>query len=153
MSHTALGAIVIGICAVLSGWAVSAVATNIRRTRSARYSAEIQAKILDRFSSNENLVAFLDGAAGKRFFESLNTGSGDSIHRILNSVQSGIGALLVGLSALVLRLTQEDLVARQALLIFGVPATALGLGLLISALISYRLCRSWGLIGQASGRQ
>lgn len=145
MSENITVAIVIPAIAVVFGWIVWAVAVNIRRNRSARYSSEIQAKLLDRFTTNEGLVSFLEGSAGKRFFESLNLEPGDLARRLLNSVQMGIALFLLGASLLAVRTTQDQDLIRQVLLMIGAPILAIGLGLLISVFVSQRLSRAWGL--------
>jgi len=136
----------IAVCSVFAGWAIWVLTVNIRRNRSVKYSADIQAKLLDRFTNNQELVAFLDGPAGKRFFESLNFDLADSVNRILNAVQLGIALLLLGFALLAVRVTQDDRFVRDILLTVGAPAIGVGAGFLVSAVISYRLCRSWGLV-------
>jgi hypothetical protein len=136
----------IAVCSVFAGWAIWVLAVNIRRNRSVKYSADIQSKLLDRFTNNEELVAFLDGPAGKRFFESLHFDLADSVNRILNAVQLGMALLLLGFALLGVRMTQDDRFIRDVLLMAGAPALGVGTGFLVSAIISYRLCRSWGLI-------
>jgi hypothetical protein len=136
----------IAICSVFAGSAIWVLTVNIRRNRSVKYSADIQSKLLDRFTNNQELVAFLDGPAGKRFFESLHFDLADSVNRILNAVQLGMALLLLGFALLGVRATQDDRLIRDVLLMIGAPAMGIGTGFLVSATISYRLCRSWGLI-------
>lgn len=136
----------ISVCSVFAGWAIWVLTVNIRRNRSVKYSADIQAKLLDRFTSNQELVAFLDGPAGRRFFESLHFDLADSVNRILNAVQLGMTLLLLGFALLGVRATQDDRFAREVLLMVGAPAMGVGFGFLVSAIISYRLCWSWGLV-------
>jgi hypothetical protein len=136
----------IAVCSVFAGWAIWVLTVNLRRNRSVKYSADIQSKLLDRFTDNQELVAFLDGPAGARFFESLHSDLEDSAHRILNAVQVGMALLLLGLALLGVRTTQDDRFARDLLLMIGAPVAGLGAGFLVAAVISYRLSRSWGLI-------
>lgn len=136
----------IAVCSVFAGWAIWVLTVNIRRNRSVKYSADIQAKLLDRLTNNQELVAFLDGPAGRRFFESLHFDLADSVNRILNAVQLGMTLLLLGFALLGVRATQDGHFVRDALLMVGAPAMGVGMGFLVSAIISYRLCRSWGLV-------
>lgn len=141
----------IAVCSIFAGWAIWVLTVNIRRNRSVKYSADIQSKLLDRFTNNQELVAFLDGPAGKRFFESLHFDLADSVNRILNAVQLGMALLLLGFALLGVRMTQEDHFIRDVLLMVGAPAVGVGMGFLVSAIVSYRLSRSWGLIKEKKG--
>jgi hypothetical protein len=60
--------------------------------------------------------------------------------------------LLFGISLVAVRSRQSDQFTRNALLFIGVPGIALGVGFLVSAAISHRLCKSWGLLDK-NGRQ
>ena len=73
--------------------------------RTAKQNAEVHNKILDRFGSNEELLAYIDSPAGRRFLEATPIAQaappersvGAPFGRILISVQLGI--LLVALGA------------------------------------------------------
>jgi hypothetical protein len=143
-------AIMIIICTIacVLGWSVWVIATNIRRSRWGKQVAELHSKLLDRFASSQELIAFLEGDAGRNYFESLAFDLKDSLSRILNGVQLGIALAALGVSLLVVRSGQDDPVTRKALLLIGTPATALGIGFLISAAISHRLSKVWGLLNK-----
>ena len=141
----------IAVCAVFAAWAIWVLTVNIRRNRSVKYSADIHSKLLDRFTNNQELVAFLEGPAGREFFESSHFDLADSVNRILNAVQLGVALLLLGLALLAVRATQDDRFTRDILLMVGAPAMGVGTGFLISAIVSYRLCRAWGLIKEKKG--
>lgn len=141
----------IAVCAVFAGWAIWVLTVNLRRNRSVKYSADIQAKLLDRLTNNQELVAFLEGPAGTKFFESLHFDLADAVNRILNAVQLGAALLLLGLALLGVRVTQDDRFIRDILLMVGAPAMGVGTGFLISAIVSYRLCRATGLMKETKG--
>jgi hypothetical protein len=141
----------IAVCSVFAGWAIWILTINIRRNRSVKYSADIHSKLLDRFSNNQELVAFLEGPGGKRFFESLDYDLADSVNRILTALQLGLALLLLGLALLGVRTTQEDRLIRDVLLMVGAPSIGVGTGFLVSAIVSYRLCRAWGLVKEKKG--
>jgi len=141
----------IAVCSVFAGWAIWILTINISRNRSVKYSADIHSKLLDRFTNNQELVAFLEGPGGKRFFESLAYDLADSVNRILNAVQLGLVLLLLGLALLGVRTTQEDRLIRDVLLMVGAPSIGVGTGFLVSAIVSYRLCVAWGLVKENKG--
>lgn len=66
--------------------------------------------------------------------------------RILNGIQLGIALASLGAALLFVRSAQDDLPTRNALLIIGTPIAAAGIGFLVSAAISHRLCKAWGLL-------
>src|SRR5215471_3859331 len=108
MSENLTVVLSIAVCAVFAGWGIWVLTVNIRRNRSVKYSADIHSKLLDRFTNNQDLVAFLEGPAGRKFFESLHFDLADSVNRILNAVQLGVTLLLLGFALLGVRTTQDD---------------------------------------------
>ncbi len=152
LSDNALGAIIVSVIAFAVGWAVWVVATNIRRGRAAAKAAELQTRLLDRFTANQELIAFLEGESGRRYFEAMEIDMKNPAARILNGLQLGIVLLLLGISLLIVRAASDDEIVRIWLLLTGVPGIAIGAGFLISAGVSHRLSESWGLL-QRNRRQ
>lgn len=148
MSENLTIAIVISTCACVFGWAVWVIAVNIRRTRTSRQIAELHTRLLNRFTASQELIAFLEGESGRRYFEALQSDLKDPLARVLNGIQLGVVLILLGVSLLAVRAGQADEAARNALLLIGVPGMAIGAGFLISAVISYSLCKSWGLLAK-----
>jgi hypothetical protein len=146
MPDSAAIAIIICTIACVLGWSVWVIAVNIRRSRWGKQVAELHSKLLDRFAGSQDLIAFLEGDAGRKYFESLAFDLKDSLNRILNSIQLGIALASVGLSLLLVRSAQDDQLTRKILLLIGTPAMALGIGFLVSAAVSHRLCSAWGLL-------
>ena len=138
--------IIISTCACVLGWAVWVIAGNIRRSQASKRVAEVHSRLLDRFTDPKELIAFLEGTAGRRYFEALEFDTGESVNRILNAIQLGVALVLLGISILAIRISQDDPYTRNALLLIGVPSVGLGAGFLISAAISHRLCKAWGVL-------
>jgi hypothetical protein len=143
-------AVTIIICTIacVLGWSIWVIAVNIRRSRWGKQVAELQSKLLDRFAGSQDLIAFLEGDAGRKYFESLALDLKDSLSRILNTIQLGIALVSLGLSLLLIRSGQDDPLTRKTLLLIGTPATALGIGFLVSAAISHHLSKAWGLLNK-----
>ena len=139
-------AIIISLCACVFGWCVWVIAVNIRRSRSSKQVLELHSRLLDRFAGNQDLIAFLEGESGRRYFEAMESDLKDPLSRVLNGIQLGVILTLLGLALIVIRPVEADEVARNVLQMIGVPAIALGLGFLISSAISYHLSKSWGLL-------
>jgi hypothetical protein len=130
-----------------------------RWARVSKVNAEVHNKILDRFGSNEELLAYVDSPAGRRFLEatpiapasSANTTVGAPYARILWSVQIGVilialggGFLLVGNRAI------EEV--RSLLWSLAALSFCLGVGSVASAVASYALSRRLGLLDDATRR-
>jgi hypothetical protein len=144
--------LVFSIIASVLGFSIWTIATNIRRSRWGKQVSELHSKLLDRFAGSQDLIAFLEGDAGRKYFESLAFDLKDSGSRILNGIQTGVALVALGLALLLVRIGQDDPETRSALLMIGTPLTALGIGFLVSAAVSYRLCKAWGLLNK-NGQQ
>lgn len=135
-------------------WALRSLLENRRWSKAAAVQSEIHTKLLDRFGSSQEMLAYMETEAGKRFLESgtLAVESRPSrtppvIGRILGSMQAGLILLIVGIGILWLRGSVPD--GMRPLLVLGTLATALGAGFLLSAAASYVLSKRLGLLPQA----
>jgi hypothetical protein len=110
-------------------------------------------------SSNEDLLAYIQTPAGRRFLEAgplMQTQAarpvGAPISRILWSVQVGIVIVAAALGVLFVsgRVIEE---VAQPLFAIAAIGISLGIGFVISSGVSYVLSRNMGLIdpGQATG--
>jgi hypothetical protein len=120
------------------------VASNIRRLKTARIVGEMHNKMLDRFSSSQDLVAYLQTDAGKQFLAMGESEPKKSPYgRILGAMQ--IGVILIALGTALLILCHSFRSGWQEFLAFGSISLALGIGFLAAAALSYRLSKSLGL--------
>lgn len=112
---------------------------------------EAHNKLLDRFASNEELLAYVQSPVGRRFLEATPVFPDERrsplrapVGRILGSVQAGIvlGAAGIGLQ-LVSRSVPPD--ASRALFAIGLFVISIGVGFVASALVSWFLSRRLGL--------
>jgi hypothetical protein len=133
-------------------WLIKTVIDHRRWTRMLKIQTDAHTKLLDRFTSNEDLLAYMQTSAGKRFFESapIPIESPRSISapigRILWSAQVGTVLTLAGIGLeLVAARAIEDV--GQPLSAIGVVVIALGIGFCVSAVLAYMLSKRLGLIG------
>jgi hypothetical protein len=121
--------------------------------RISKVNAEVHNKILDRFGSNEELLAYIDSPAGRRFLEATpiapNAGAGSRVAapygRILLSVQ--IGVLLLALSLGFMWVSSRAIEeVREVFMGLSIVGLTLGLGCVVSAVASYLLSRKLGLL-------
>lgn len=125
--------------------------------RISKVNAEVHNKILDRFGSNDELLAYIDSPAGRRFLEATPIAPnaiaparvGAPFGRILLSVQLGVLliALGVGLWIVSNRAIEE---VQQLLVGLSVVGFCLGIGCVVSAAASYVLSRRLGLLPDAA---
>ncbi|HZE89782.1 MAG TPA: hypothetical protein VE404_09545, partial [Verrucomicrobiae bacterium] len=85
-----------GLFAVF-GWSVYVVAQNRRQSAVAKTQAEMQAKLLDKLSSSQELGEFLKTEAGRHLFDATTAAEPSSPYRrILGSIQAGLVLFLLG---------------------------------------------------------
>jgi hypothetical protein len=145
------GLTVAALVATSLGWFIRLIVDYRRWYRLSKVQAEVHNKLLDRMTANEELLAYVQSPAGSRFLESapiaLDPGSrpiGAPFGRILWSVQAGLvlGAAGLGLQYVSGRVTSE---AAQPLYTLGILGLALGVGFVLSAVVSYALSSRLGL--------
>ena len=145
------------VTAILTlAWLARAAIDHRRWLRATRIQTDAHTKIVDRLSSNEDLLAYMQSATGQRFLSaSLGVPSaadvappqvvGAPFNRILWSVQAGIVVAAAGLGLWIAKngVIEE---AAQPMLVISILAMALGIGFVVSAFASYALSRQLGLI-------
>jgi hypothetical protein len=136
-------------------WLARALVDHRRWLRMSKIQTEVHTKLLDRFSSSEELLAYMKTPAGSRFLESapiaVDPGASPRavsapLNRILWSVQAGVVLLLAGVGLIFMRHQAVVEEIRSMLYMMGVLATSIGLGFILSALASYGLSRRLGLL-------
>jgi len=137
----------------LVGWIARAVIDYRTWLRASKTQAEIHAKLMDRLTSNEDLLAYLQSPAGQRAtmsssrpgLEIAMRAVGAPVNRILWSVQAGVVLAAGGLG---LWFAKSSVIeeAAQALNVVALLAVALGIGFVVSALVAYALSRQLGLL-------
>ena len=126
------------------GFIVWIIFTTIARFKTAKLQAGIQTKLLEKFGSGQELLAYIQSDSGKRFQESLTAEQRTPYGRILGAAQAGVILVLLGLALLFLRGRVAG--AEEGFLIFGTIILSLGFGFGLSAALSYFLSKSFGLL-------
>jgi hypothetical protein len=145
-----------GLAVGLLVWLIRTLIDYRRWARLAKVQTEAHTKLLDRFTANDDLLAYIQSPAGSKFLESspikLDAGPrtlSAPLGRILWSVQGGL-VLTAGGFGLQVVSAQVGENASQPLHALGVLAIALGLGFVISAIISFVISKRLGLIEPVS---
>jgi len=133
-------------------WVIRTIIASRRWTKVSKAQFEVHSKLLDRFTSNEDLLAYMQTSAGRRFLEAAPVRLPDEprsvaapLSRILWSVQAGVVLLLTGIGLLYVSSTFIDEPA-ELFRVIGVVALALGGGFIVSAGAAYALSRRLGLL-------
>jgi len=100
--------------------------------------------VVDKFSSAADFAAFLQTPAGQAFITDLS-GLENPVRAVMEAIQKGIILTLLGGG---LCWVGVVLVAEAEVAGIGVLLVCLGAGMLISAGISYRLSKNWGLLNR-----
>ena len=139
---------------IITGVLIWAVKTLIEQRRWSRLSAiqtEVHSKLMDRFSSNEDLLAYLQSPAGKKFLESapipLEAGArpmSAPVGRIFFSLQAGLVLLAGGIGFIAVSVRVGGAGATP-LYGIGVIMTFVGVALVLSAGAFYLLSKRFGL--------
>ena len=121
-----------------------------RWNRVSRTQAEVHTKLLDRFSSNEDLLAYIQTPVGRRFLESgpapLPEDArpiGAPFSRILLSVQTGIVLTVAAAGMLYLSRRMDEEVS-AFFLVTGVVSLAVGVGFLVSGAAAFAISSRLG---------
>ena len=154
--HNLLGGIAMfGVFLVVTAvivWIIRLVVLQRRWNRMSKVQFDTHAKLLDRFTSNEDLLAYVQTPAGRRFLEATPLPIQDQpraiaapLSRILWSVQAGVVLAIGGVGLLYVssRFTEEP---AEFFLVVGVITIALGVGFMMSAAAAYVLSRRLGLM-------
>jgi hypothetical protein len=143
------------VTAILTlAWLARSAIEHRRWLRATKIQTDAHTKIVDRLTSNEDLLAYMQSTTGQRFLTasfgspSAEVGAshvGAPFNRILWSVQAGIVLAAAGLGLWFAKNGVIDEVA-QPLRVVSILAIALGAGFVLSAFASYALSHELGLI-------
>ena len=137
-----------------AAWLVRLVMDNLRWKRVVRLQTDVHNKLLDKFGSSQELLAYMQTDAGKRFLEgapiSVALGSdepqwGSPIVRIMRPLQVGIVLAAAGVGFM--------MNAYDALQTMGKIMLMIGFGFIISAAASWLIARQSGLLESSAHHQ
>jgi len=136
-------------------WIIRGAIDYRRWLRATKVQVDAHTKIVDRLASNEDLLAYMNSAAGQHFLTAMPMAAPASfdaalpvnapINRILWSVQAGVVLTVAGAGLFLARNGVID-EAAQAMQVLAILIMALGIGFVLSALASWALSRQFGLL-------
>ena len=138
-------------------WLVRTAIDYRRWGRLAKVQAEAHTKLLDRFTGNDELLAYVQSPAGSRFLKSspisLDGGPramGSTAWRILWSMQAGVVLACAGLGLNYVSRRIEPHHA-EPVFMFSVLLLSIGIGFFGSAALSYVMSKRLGLLNGPQG--
>ena len=140
-----------GLAIGLVVWLIRTFVEHKRWSRQARVQTEFHAKLLDRFSTHDDLLAYLQSPTGAKFLSAAPIALdsprtlGSPLGRIMWSAQAGVVLLSAGVGLYFVFGNSTD-GGYQPIHALGVLAIALGIGFLVSAILSYGIARRLKLI-------
>lgn len=125
---------------------------NRRWSRIFKLQSEVHGKLIDKFTSNQELASYMETEAGRKFLEAAPIPIGieqdrrmpSAVARILTPLQAGIVMVLLGIGLLSLRHAGPDM--DTPMLVFGTVVLMPGIGFIISAGVSWLLAAKLGLM-------
>lgn len=150
------------IVTITSGviWLVRTAIEHRRWQRSMRAQTELNTKLIDRFSSSEELLAYLQSPAGKTLIEPATVPQASPrpmpmnapLSRIFWSLQSGIVVGALGTGLMIVAGNVSSVEVHESLRGFGIVLLLIGVGFAISAAVSFFLSQRLGLVQPMSTR-
>ncbi|HET6169227.1 MAG TPA: hypothetical protein VFE01_03555, partial [Terracidiphilus sp.] len=135
-------------------WMIRVVLENRRWARIFKLQSEVHGRLIDKFSSSQELAAYMETEAGKRFLEAAPIPVAfekeqrvpNAVARVLTPLQIGIVLVLLGIGFLLLRHASPDM--ETPMLVLGTIAMMPGIGFIISAGLTWVLAARMGLMPQ-----
>lgn len=125
------------------------VAKNFFDWKKARQKAELNHKLMDKFTNGPELNAFLATDGGVKFIQSLHFNGhsviGSAKGKILSALKTGVIFIFIGIAVFV----NGTIFYHEARFFnaIAIIAVALGAGYLVATIITYILGKKWGIIG------
>jgi hypothetical protein len=146
---------VVVIAAIIGSivWLIRTIVEQRRWLRVARTQSEVHGKLLDRLTSNEDLLAYIQTAAGRRFLESgpllaqaePSRTAGAPLSRILLALQAGVVLISLGIGFWIVQRSFPDDMT-DGFTVMGTLMVALGIGFTLAAAVSYAISSRFGLV-------
>jgi hypothetical protein len=155
----ALGPLLAFACFLIAAiWGVRVFIENRRWSRIFKLQSEVHGRLIDKFSSSQEIASYMETEAGKRFLEAapipLHLDSGqrvpNAVSRVLTPIQIGVVLILLGAGFFMLRGAGPDY--ETPMRVLGVLTLMPGVGFIISAGITWVLATRLGLMPPPASR-
>ena len=158
-----LGGLGVGFILILFScviiWLVRAFIQHRRWLKASQVQADVHTKLMERMTSNEELLAYVQSPAGRRFLEAAPVRPEADSPSFAAPVGSIIWSLMAGVVLTVLGIgfryagafVKDD--AHDAFLVVGVIILSLGVGFIIASLMAFAVSSRLGLFPQKTAPQ
>lgn len=118
---------------------------HLRHSRSEKLQADLYTRLLDKFGSSQDLLAYLQTDAGRNLLKPPLQEQALAVPsaRIMNAVQIGTVLIAIGLALLMIKAAIQSADPQEPLTVFGILGLMTGVGFLVSAFASWKLSESW----------
>jgi hypothetical protein len=137
-------------------WIVYVIVDGNRRKERLKVFTDFHSKLIDRMGSSTEFATFLQSDGGRRFLDSLSVEKGHPADRILNAVQVGLVLAALGVGFFVAGSDVAVNFSRvhnewdvNGFRVAGSIFLSLGVGFLLSAISSFLLAKSLGVLRPA----
>jgi hypothetical protein len=133
-------------------WVVRIFVDSRRWNRTFKQQSEIHGRLIEKLGTSQELVAYMETEAGKRFLMASPIAPGpefgqrmpNTVSRVLTSLSTGIVVALLGVGFLLLRNAGPN--TSEPMLITGTILLMPGIGFILSAGVTWVLARRLGLM-------
>jgi hypothetical protein len=139
------------LCAVTVIWVIRLISESRRWKSTFKLQSEMHGKLIDKFGTNQELLAYMETDAGKRFLEAAPIATEvnqrqvpNVVSRMLTTLQAGVVMTLLGAGLLLVRNSVPD--GETTMLILGMIILMPGIGFTISAGATWALAKRLGLM-------
>ncbi|HEY2468456.1 MAG TPA: hypothetical protein VGI45_11565 [Terracidiphilus sp.] len=147
-------AFVVALIAIL--WLARVFVENRRWNRIFKMQSDVHTRLIDKFTSNQELATYMQTEAGRKFLEAApipvafeqNQRVPSAVGRVLTPLQTGIVMVLLGIGLLSLQHVGPD--TQIPMRILGIVVLMPGIGFIISAGVSWLLASRLGLMPETA---
>jgi len=132
-------------------WLIRLLLENRRWGRAFKTQAEVHGRLIEKFASSQEMLAYMETDAGKRFLEAAPIATEvpqqripNLVARVIATLQIGVVLTLLGVGLVFMRHSVPG--GAAAMLVLGTIVLMPGVGFMISAGITWVLARRLGLI-------
>ena len=138
--------VVLTTMVICGAWLLSLVIAAYKNRAHLKAQTDFHNKMMEKFSSADEFTAYLQSEAGQSFFENLAGEPSTPLTKILGSIQKGTILTLLGIGLIILGNVFSVAEGSNIMFVTGTISLVIGIGFLVSSIVSYRLAKAWGLI-------
>ena len=147
--NTVSAVVIGGTIIICAAWIITSIVTSMKQRSNTRMRIDVYNRIIDKFATAPEFIEFLKSDAGLRFIEEQTVDVSQPLRGVLNSVRLGVSLTLIGTGMITVSNLWDWVLGKDLYIVLALGGTvslAAGIGFIIAAFVSYKLCKAWGLI-------